>query len=101
MSLLLGWTPRELLKWGLGAGLGLPFVLSKRKSRKRVRHATFDRGHQHASCCMIRAMRDIAASGQNHHNRNVLVEVIPVQSDAADLNLIALLRVAIKSRGNC
>jgi hypothetical protein len=25
------------LKWGLGAGLGLPFVLSKRKSRKRVR----------------------------------------------------------------
>ncbi len=50
---------------------------------------------------MIRAMRDIAASGQNHHNRNVLVEVIPVQSDAADLNVIALLRVAIKSRGNC
>jgi hypothetical protein len=27
----------DLLKWALGAGLGLPFVLSKRKARKRVR----------------------------------------------------------------
>jgi hypothetical protein len=28
---------KDLLKWALGAGLGAPFVLSKRKARKRVR----------------------------------------------------------------
>jgi len=28
---------KDLLKWALGAGLGVPFVLSKRKARKRVR----------------------------------------------------------------
>jgi hypothetical protein len=27
----------DLLKWALGAGLGIPFVISKRKARKRVR----------------------------------------------------------------
>jgi hypothetical protein len=48
----------------------------------------------------IRLSSHVASTGQQARNRNAFVEVFPVQTDPAQLDLFALRRACIKEAGN-
>jgi hypothetical protein len=45
---------------------------------------------------MFRAVGDVAAPGQKPGDGNVLVDLVPVQADPADLQLVALSRCRLE-----